>query len=456
MAARLWRTAFGGCSGAGPSAAADSAVATAAACVNTAAVAKGTGLLSCMAHAIMPKWEQQATPEAVPLLPLGPNQDTNKRRQAQNSQGSQQLCEREPSSSCGLLRARKRSCLDLTEVGAQENQDTDKTDLEAAQQLPSITQPCVQQHHLPTASHHVQLPTIPRKMVVDAAAAGASQHSNCQRPKVITFGTVADEAEAPSTHISAVAERQARPWRAASPWISVPPPCSPDGWPLFEDADEQDVFDDDCPLSAELQSFEADPSGCGQEDSQHSEESSPRSAVTAAAAAAAAVEMVAAGYPHPLSDHPNRCYLTELAQGNDSLSNLDLPVCTTWKVPAMAVALGASYLQRVLQMNPALSLTARRHGWFVSVGFDVFMCSNRGDDTLVILYLTCIYLACKACDRVQFKQQLSGMVNMLLGRQVLSSREAADYEAKILQCLGWRLFIWGPEAAKGLAKPCPL
>ena len=83
----------------------DSAVAD---CANTAAVAKGTGLLSCMAHAIMPKWEQQATPDAMPLLPLGPNQDTNKRRQAQNSQGSQLLCDREPSSSCGLLRARKR------------------------------------------------------------------------------------------------------------------------------------------------------------------------------------------------------------------------------------------------------------------------------------------------------------------------------------------------------------
>ena len=38
----------------------------------------------------------------------------------------------------------------------------------------------------------------------------------------------------------------------------------------------------------------------------------------------------------------------------------------------------------------------------------------------------------------------------------LSFLQAADYEAKILQCLGWRLFIWGPEAAKGRAKQRPL
>lgn len=115
-----------------------------------------------------------------------------------------------------------------------------------------------------------------------------------------------------------------------------------------------------------------------------------------------------------------------------------LPMALYMGIPPICVALGASYFQRLVAAHPALRDTAVSAEWFQAVdayggGVTTTTTNNKnvaglvmrampGDSpkcrSLIKVYASCIYLAAKLADRVQYKSQLSTMLAVLLGREV--------------------------------------
>jgi hypothetical protein len=166
-----------------------------------------------------------------------------------------------------------------------------------------------------------------------------------------------------------------------------------------------------------------------------------------------------------------------------------LPMATHCGIPPIAVALGASYFQRLTVAYPAVRAAAKKAGWFVQVPCSIVLASNngqqrqdgstgckksgrvlassisgngiavpmevdslspgtlvtvmravpgRGTASILAIYLACIYLGCKVADRVQYKGLLSAMLSALLRREV-PTQESVGLEAQCLQRLDFRL-----------------
>ena len=123
-----------------------------------------------------------------------------------------------------------------------------------------------------------------------------------------------------------------------------------------------------------------------------------------------------------------------------------LPIFDYCDIDLIAVSLGASYFQRLLNKKPSMMSAAREAGWFVEVVDDmtgavqtqmraVYSPSHTG---LVVIYATCIYIAAKFADRIKYKRLLSALLFSMLDSYV-SEETAVDLEAKCLSKLEWRL-----------------
>jgi hypothetical protein len=123
-----------------------------------------------------------------------------------------------------------------------------------------------------------------------------------------------------------------------------------------------------------------------------------------------------------------------------------LPIFDYCDIDPIAVSLGASYFQRLLNKKPTMMNAAQEAGWFVEVVNDVtgevqtqmravYSSAHTG---LVVIYATCIYIAAKFADRIKYKRLLSALLFSMLDSYV-SEETAVDLEAKCLAKLEWRL-----------------
>lgn len=123
-----------------------------------------------------------------------------------------------------------------------------------------------------------------------------------------------------------------------------------------------------------------------------------------------------------------------------------LPIFDYCDIDPIAVALGASYFQRLLDKKPTMMSAARDAGWFVDAVDEmtgaiqthmraVYSSSHTG---LVVIYATCIYIAAKFADRIKYKRLLSALLFSMLDSYV-SEETAVDLEARCLSKLEWRL-----------------
>ena len=83
-------------------------------------------------------------------------------------------------------------------------------------------------------------------------------------------------------------------------------------------------------------------------------------------------------------------------------------------IDAIAVAMGASYFQRLLKKKPSMMDGAQQCGWFVQAedeagNLRTFMRSVYGEQHtgLMVIYAVCCYIAAKLVDRISYKRQLS-------------------------------------------------
>jgi hypothetical protein len=114
-------------------------------------------------------------------------------------------------------------------------------------------------------------------------------------------------------------------------------------------------------------------------------------------------------------------------------------------IDAIAIALGASYFQRLLKKKPSMMDGARLCGWFVEAedgagNMQTFMRSVYSEQHtgLMVIYAVCCYVAAKLADRISYKRQLSALLFALLDSPVPES-VAIDLEARVLAKLDWHL-----------------
>ena len=114
-------------------------------------------------------------------------------------------------------------------------------------------------------------------------------------------------------------------------------------------------------------------------------------------------------------------------------------------IDAIAIALGASYFQRLLEKKPSMMVGAVGCGWFVQAvdndgRVQTFMRSVYSEQHtgLMVIYAVCCYIAAKLADRISYKRQLSALLYALLDSPV-SEAIAIDLEARVLAKLDWRL-----------------
>ncbi len=127
------------------------------------------------------------------------------------------------------------------------------------------------------------------------------------------------------------------------------------------------------------------------------------------------------------------------------LSDPMLAVFGYLDIDAIAVALGASYFQRLLKKKPSMMLGAQQCGWFVEAedeagNMQTFMRSAYSEQHtgLMVIYAVCCYIAAKLADRISYKRQLSALLFALLDSPVPES-VAVDLEARVLAKLEWHL-----------------
>jgi hypothetical protein len=114
-------------------------------------------------------------------------------------------------------------------------------------------------------------------------------------------------------------------------------------------------------------------------------------------------------------------------------------------IDAIAIALGASYFQRLLRKKPSMMEGAMACGWFVEAvdgegNVRTFMRSvySEHHTGLMVIYAVCCYIAAKLADRISYKRQLSALLFALLDSPVAES-VAIDLEARVLAKLDWQL-----------------
>ena len=114
-------------------------------------------------------------------------------------------------------------------------------------------------------------------------------------------------------------------------------------------------------------------------------------------------------------------------------------------VNAIAIALGASYFQRLLKKKQSMMNGACECGWFVQAddgrgNVKTFMRSvySEHHTGLMVIYAVCCYVAAKLADRIAYKRQLSALLYALLDSPVAEA-VAVDLEARVVAKLDWRL-----------------
>jgi hypothetical protein len=114
-------------------------------------------------------------------------------------------------------------------------------------------------------------------------------------------------------------------------------------------------------------------------------------------------------------------------------------------IDAIAIALGASYFQRLLKKKPSMMDGAQQCGWFVEAedeagNMQTFMRAVYSEQHtgLMVIYAVCCYIAAKLADRISYKRQLSALLFALLDSPVPES-VAVDLEARVLSKLEWHL-----------------
>jgi hypothetical protein len=151
----------------------------------------------------------------------------------------------------------------------------------------------------------------------------------------------------------------------------------------------------------------------------------------------------------------------DLNRANDAISETRLPggaafvpvhpsdplleIFSYLDVDAIAVALGASYFQRLLEKKTSMMRATQECGWFVEVEKEpgskvtmmrsVYMPERTG---LMVIYATCVYIAAKFADRIKYKRLLSAILYSILDSYV-SEETACDLEVRCLAKLEWRL-----------------
>jgi hypothetical protein len=151
----------------------------------------------------------------------------------------------------------------------------------------------------------------------------------------------------------------------------------------------------------------------------------------------------------------------DMARANEAVSKMQLPggvayvpvhpsdplleIMAYLDVDAIAIALGASYFQRLLEKKPSMMAGARECGWFVEVDDgkgqqmtmmrSVFSENHTG---LMVIYAVVVYIAAKYADRIKYKRLLSALLYSLLDSYV-SEETACELEARCLSKLDWRL-----------------
>ena len=140
----------------------------------------------------------------------------------------------------------------------------------------------------------------------------------------------------------------------------------------------------------------------------------------------------------------------EIARANTNIASCDLPgrnafipvhsscpmlpIFDYCDIDAVAVALGASYFQRLLEKKPDMKAAAIESGWFVqtineSTGViqtqmrAVYSKSHTG---LLVIYATCIYIAAKFADRIKYKRLLSAILFSMLDSYVSEATVRQD------------------------------
>jgi hypothetical protein len=140
----------------------------------------------------------------------------------------------------------------------------------------------------------------------------------------------------------------------------------------------------------------------------------------------------------------------EIARANNSIASCDLPgrndfipvhstcpmlpIFDYCDIDAIAVALGASYFQRLLEKKPDMKSAAHESGWFVQtinestgvVQTQMRAVYSKSHTGLLVIYATCIYIAAKFADRIKYKRLLSAILFSMLDSYVSEATVRQD------------------------------
>eukprot|EP00887_Chlorella_sp_A99_P007212 scaffold2.g7212.t1 len=159
------------------------------------------------------------------------------------------------------------------------------------------------------------------------------------------------------------------------------------------------------------------------------------------AAAARAAQLVAANAAMAAARLPGLCLPGGPRFTPVSPACCLLPLCGVMNIPEIAVCLGASYFQRLLARNPSMHELAVASGWFSLLPDHTLVmhsAAGPGSAGLLCTYATCIYIATKLADTVEYQQQLTAMLEQIMGSAVAPG-QASQLELMVCDRLQWRL-----------------
>ncbi|KAL4857052.1 hypothetical protein ACK3TF_002735 [Chlorella vulgaris] len=126
-----------------------------------------------------------------------------------------------------------------------------------------------------------------------------------------------------------------------------------------------------------------------------------------------------------------------------------LPLAMHYSIPPIAIALGASYFQRLLAYDDEMMQAAHASGFFIvgptlplhrggPLGPSVVMMRMGKDRILRGMAGACLYLAAKVSDRVRYRGMLTSIISSLVDCDV-HGHESRTLELGVLERLDWRL-----------------
>ncbi|KAI3425275.1 hypothetical protein D9Q98_009042 [Chlorella vulgaris] len=139
-----------------------------------------------------------------------------------------------------------------------------------------------------------------------------------------------------------------------------------------------------------------------------------------------------------------------------------LPLAMHYSIPPIAIALAASYFQRLLAYDDAMMQAAHASGFFIGcptlplhrggpLGPSAVMMRIGKDRILRGMAGACLYLAAKVSDRVRYRGMLTSIISSLVDCD-MHAQESRTVELGVLERLDWRL---GPFFDLGCG-PSPL